>query len=102
MKFDRINTLLVVAGVFASAVSVPGFAASATNTITIDTQEITRPDVAVGPDGDWLVFTAPGHMFRLPASGGSAEQLTFGPWFEPRDPTTRRGRVSPPAPAAPG
>ncbi len=82
MKCSRINTLLMVAGSFASAVSAPGFAASATNTITIETQEITRPDVALGPDGDWLVFTALGHLFRVPVSGGTAEQLTFGPWFD--------------------
>ena len=48
MKCSRINTLLMVAGSFASAVSAPGFAASATNTITIETKEITRPDVALG------------------------------------------------------
>jgi imidazolonepropionase-like amidohydrolase/WD40 repeat protein len=42
------------------------------------TQEVTDPDVAVSPDGTTLVFTMVGHLFRLPAAGGDAEQLTFG------------------------
>ena len=38
--------------------------------------------VAVSPTGDSLVFTALGHLFRLPTNGGKARQLTFGPWFD--------------------
>ena len=42
---------------------------------------MTSPDVAVSPDGEWLVFTMLGHMFRLPVEGGTAEQMTFGPYY---------------------
>ena len=50
-------------------------------TIEIETTEVTSPDVAVSPDGEWLVFTMLGHMFRLPVEGGTAEQMTFGPYY---------------------
>ena len=50
--------------------------------VEIETQEVTRPDVAVSPDGEWLIFTALGHLFRLPVEGGAAQQLTFGPYFD--------------------
>ena len=53
-----------------------------TRSVEIETQEVTRPDVAVSPDGVWLIFTALGHLFRLPVEGGTAEQLTFGPFFD--------------------
>ena len=53
-----------------------------TRSVVIETQEVTRPDVAVSPDGVWLIFTALGHLFRLPVEGGTAEQLTFGPYFD--------------------
>ena len=53
-----------------------------TRSVEIETQEVTRPDVAVSPDGVWLIFTALGHLFRLPVEGGTAEQLTFGPYFD--------------------
>lgn len=47
-------------------------------TIEFETTEVTAPDVAVSPDGKWLIFTMLGHLFRLPVDGGEAEQLTFG------------------------
>ena len=50
----------------------------AMRTIEFDTRQVTQPDVAVSPDGKTLIFTMLGHLFRLPAAGGSAEQLTFG------------------------
>ncbi len=53
-----------------------------TRSVEVETQEVTRPDVAVSPDGVWLIFTALGHLFRLPVEGGTAEQLTFGPYFD--------------------
>lgn len=52
------------------------------HTIEFETTEVTRPDVAVSPDGQWLIFTMLGHLFRLPVEGGNAEQLTFGPHFD--------------------
>ncbi len=51
-------------------------------TIEIETTEVTAPDVAITPDGESLIFTLLGHLFRLPVEGGEAEQLTFGPRSE--------------------
>ena len=58
-----------------------GSVASA-RTIEFETTQVTSPDVALSPDGDWLVFTMLGHLFRLPVKGGTAEQLTFGPYYD--------------------
>ena len=40
---------------------------------------------AWSPDGNWLAFAMAGDIWRIPAGGGTAEQLTRGPWyhFEP-------------------
>ena len=51
-------------------------------TIEIETTEVTEPDVAITADGETLIFTLLGHLFRLPVEGGEAEQLTFGPYFD--------------------
>jgi imidazolonepropionase-like amidohydrolase/Tol biopolymer transport system component len=51
-------------------------------TIESETTEVTAPDVAVSPDGAWLVFTLLGHLYRVPTEGGEAEQLTFGPYYD--------------------
>jgi Tol biopolymer transport system component len=51
-------------------------------TIEFETTEVTDPDLTVSPDGKVLVFTMLGHLFRLPVSGGEAEQLTFGPYWD--------------------
>ncbi|MCH8145396.1 MAG: PD40 domain-containing protein [Gemmatimonadetes bacterium] len=51
-------------------------------TIEFETSEVTTPDVALSPDGEWLIFTMLGHLFRLPVEGGTAEQLTFGPYYD--------------------
>ena len=53
-------------------------------TIEIETTEVTAPDVAITPDGESLIFTLLGHLFRLPVEGGEAEQLTFGPYYDAR------------------
>lgn len=53
-------------------------------TIDVETREVTSPDLAIAPDGRWLVFTMLGHLFRVPVEGGQAEQLTFGPSFNAR------------------
>ena len=81
MRLSLINTLFA-ATVVTLVTPITGHAATATRTVSIDTQEITRPDVAVSPDGDWLVFTALGHLFRVSETGGTADQLTFGPWYD--------------------
>jgi len=62
----------------ASSLAVP---AAAQQTIEFETTEVTEADVTVSPDGLWLIFTMLGHLFRLPATGGTAEQLTFGPYY---------------------
>ncbi len=51
-------------------------------TIQFETTQVTAPDVAVTPDGEWLIFTMLGKLFRLSVKGGEAEQLTFGPYFD--------------------
>src|SRR4030042_7216199 len=55
---------------------------AATRVIEFDTRQVTQPDVAITPDGKTLIFTMLGHLFRLPVAGGSAEQLTFGPYYD--------------------
>ena len=44
-------------------------------TIEFETTEVTAPDVALTPDGEWLIFTMLGKLFRIPVDGGDAEQL---------------------------
>jgi Tol biopolymer transport system component len=85
---------LASTGATAAAVTLAGpaaFRASAvaqdvkdppTRSITISTKEVTDPDVAVSPDGRWLVFTALGHLFQLPTTGGATKQLTSGPFYD--------------------
>ncbi len=51
-------------------------------TIEFETSEVSSPDVAASRDGEWLIFTMLGHLFRLPVDGGIAEQLTFGPYYD--------------------
>ncbi len=51
-------------------------------TIEFETTQVTSPDVALSPEGEWLIFTMLGHLFRLPVEGGTAEQLTFGPYYD--------------------
>ena len=51
-------------------------------TIEFETTEVTSPDIAISPDGEWLIFTILGHLFRVPVEGGTAEQLTFGPYYD--------------------
>ena len=51
-------------------------------TLEFETTEVTAPDVAISPDGQWMIFTMLGKLFRLPVAGGDAEQLTFGPYYD--------------------
>ncbi len=53
----------------ALAISIPMAAAP---TIEIETTEVTEADVALSPDGQWLIFTMLGHLFRLLRLFGSA------------------------------
>jgi imidazolonepropionase-like amidohydrolase/Tol biopolymer transport system component len=56
--------------------------AAAARTIEFETTEVTQADVTLSPDGQWLIFTMLGHLFRLPVEGGTGEQLTFGPYYD--------------------
>ncbi len=62
-------------------------------TIEFETTEVTRADVTVSPDGEWLIFTIVGHLFRLPVEGGT-------PSSSPSDPTTTAIRFSRPTATA--
>ncbi|MDA2914863.1 hypothetical protein MYX77_13105, partial [Acidobacteriia bacterium AH_259_A11_L15] len=55
---------------------------AAARTIEFETTEVTAADVTLSPDGQWLIFTMLGHLFRLPVEGGTAEQLTFGSYYD--------------------
>lgn len=46
--------------------------------IEFETDEVTAPEIAVAPDGTHIVFSMLGHLYRLPAGGGTAVQLTHG------------------------
>ena len=80
LKSVALIALLALAPLEISAAAAsPG---SETRSVEIETREVTRPDVAVSRDGEWLIFTALGHLLRVPVAGGTAEQLTFGPYFD--------------------
>ena len=53
-----------------------------TREIGLATTRVTSADVAVSPDGAHLVISILGHLFRMPAVGGRAEQLTFGAAYD--------------------
>ena len=75
--------LLLVAAVATILVVQPALAQDdGWRTIEFETTEVTEADVALSPDGEWLIFTMLGHLFRLPVEGGDAEQLTFGPYYD--------------------
>ncbi len=78
----EIALLTLIMFVSAGLSAAPSGATAETRSVDIETQEVTRPDVAVSLDGQWLIFTILGHLFRVPTAGGPAEQLTFGPWFD--------------------
>jgi len=63
-------------------VFLSAFSPVSARTIEFETREVTEADVTVSPDGQWLIFTMLGHLFRLPVAGGTAEQLTFGPYYD--------------------
>ena len=55
---------------------------AATRTLEFETAEVSQPTLSVSPDGRSFVFNLLGHLFRLPVTGGSATQLTFGPYYD--------------------
>ena len=81
MKTSRLAVLCIAC----VSLLVVGSAAAQDNdwrTIEFETTEVTGADVALSPDGETLMFTIVGHLFRLPVEGGTAEQLTFGPYYD--------------------
>jgi len=60
--------------------------------LKIETDEVTRPDIAITPDGSHLIFTLLGHLVRIPVDGGEAEQLTFGASFDARPAVSPDGK----------
>lgn len=54
--------------------------------------DVTNPDLALLPDGEGLVFTLLGHLYRIPQDGGRAEQLTRGPFFHKEPAVSPDGR----------
>jgi len=55
---------------------------AATRTLEFETREVTQPTLSVATDGQSFVFNLLGHLFRLPTAGGTATQLTFGPYYD--------------------
>lgn len=43
--------------------------------IELTTTQVTQADVTLSPDGQWLIFTMLGHVFRLPVAGRRTADL---------------------------
>jgi hypothetical protein len=65
-----------------SPIAAQGLGNPRTRSVRITSSEVTDPDVAVSPDGKWMVITALGHLFRLSTAGGPTQQLTSGPYYD--------------------
>jgi Tol biopolymer transport system component len=50
--------------------------------VEFSTTQVTVADVAAGPDANDVVFSLLGHLFRIPLTGGTASQLTFGSSYD--------------------
>ena len=75
--------LFAVVLVACSVLSAYGQSArQATRTFEFETTEATQPALSAAADGRSFVFNLVGHLFRLPANGGAATQLTFGPYYD--------------------
>ena len=47
-----------------------------TRVVSFTTTEGTDMSVDISPDGRWILFDLLGHVYRVPATGGEAENLT--------------------------
>jgi dipeptidyl aminopeptidase/acylaminoacyl peptidase len=54
------------------------FSSPPERTIELETTEVTAPEITAAPDGQSIVFSLLGHLFRVPVGGGNAIQLTHG------------------------
>ncbi len=82
MPYPSLAALALVLAVSAPPVVTGQSDNDGWRTIEFETTEVTTADVALSPDGQWLIFTLLGHLFRLSVEGGDAEQLTFGPYYD--------------------
>lgn len=55
---------------------------TAARTLEFKTTQATDADVAVSADGQFIVFTIVGNIYRVSVKGGAAEQLTFGTGYD--------------------
>jgi Tol biopolymer transport system component len=62
--------------------AVQGLGKPPIRSVRITSSQVTDPDVAVSPDGKWMIITALGHLFRLSTAGGPTQQLTSGPYYD--------------------
>ncbi len=67
-------------GALCIAAMLPGL--SPARVLEFQTTQTTGASVVISPDGNTLVFTMLGHLFSVPAGGGTASQLTFGPYYD--------------------
>jgi Tol biopolymer transport system component/imidazolonepropionase-like amidohydrolase len=63
-------------------VAAVGVSGASAHPLEFKTSEVTEPELTLSPDGQVLVFSLLGHLFRLSVDGGTAEQLTFGPCYD--------------------
>src|SRR5262249_45931848 len=86
LQYRRQSQTAATANMIAFAIVACCFLSSlgwgATRTFEFETSEVTQPGLSVAPDGRSLVFNLVGHLFRLPLTGGTATQLTFGPYYD--------------------
>ena len=77
-----VTQLFLFALAACSALTAYGQPTHATRTFEFETTEATQPALSAAADGRSFVFNLVGHLFRLPANGGAATQLTFGPHYD--------------------
>ena len=82
VPYGRAGAIVLALSTIVPIAACQADTALTSRTVFIETSEVTSPDVAVSPDGQTLIVSLLGHLFRLPATGGVAEQLTFGPFYD--------------------
>ena len=53
-----------------------------TRTVAFDVSEATWLSLDVSPDGQTIVFELLGDLYTMPAAGGAAKRITWGPAFD--------------------
>ncbi len=75
------STLLLTLALSVSGPSTIRAQEGAYRDLRLAVDDVTNPDLALMPDGEGLIFTLLGHLYRISQDGGRAEQLTRGPFF---------------------